>query len=748
MKKILSVLIATLVCFQIGFSAFAASPAKNTENLFEIQIVNNNIQFVKNNKITKTVPMKNGNLKLVPSKNGGIAVRFVDSNGKNRTFGLNGQTDLKIKGKLDSLHLDKKLSAKTNVSLEKGSSVKEMKVAAPCKVSIAGKVNSVQVTNAKAAVSAQKTASVGKVTAVAGSKVQGISSSKVTVSSNSTLSSSNAAMQEEETRREPEQDRDEDNNNREERPDSDNSNSSQDTAPSYRIDRIEPSLGMVKVTLNRATSPALTLDNFAILCNGSGKDMTILNVTTSDNRVYYLSTAYYADNEYFLSIELPDGKLINKTFTTALDAPEIKTPEVQRIDAATASIEYVSDRDGNLYYLLKEVANPSFRSVWEGEEDPTVSQIKASGTRVSMKRETNTITIKDLSEGTAYTVFFVAEDEFGRTTPVKYADISASPADKPQQSEVTITSVVPYTDMSDFNQVHHWFDITLSADPGEELTLENFNVTCPGDSDTSLGRVERKSATEYTLYLKENVILKDNNTFTFTVTFADGSQTSYKEYLDFSAPVTYISSVVRNSESTATVTFTSDDDGTGYWMVRPNSEVPEDTSHKDPQYIIEHGTKFAIHNGTNVLELTGIDESNVTFCLVAEDARGNQSINFDYKKIPNEITGQPEPEPPTEGGLTVTNIDISTEYYMGSDCTTLTVTLNEEGYISNSYIMILGDSFFMDGSRIDTAKVDSYTTKLYLRGRVLEPGEYNISTKVNGVPVTGKFTVTEKNLVS
>lgn len=742
MKKILSVLIATLVCFQIGFSAFAASPAKNTENLFEIQIINNNIQFVKNNKITKTVPMKNGNLKLVPSKNGGIAVRFVDSNGKNRTFGLNGQTDLKIKGKLDSLHLDKKLSAKTNVSLEKGSSVKEMKVAAPCKVSIAGKVNSVQVTNAKAAVSAQKTASVGKVTAVAGSKVQGISSSKVTVSSNSTLSSSNAAMQEEENRREPEQDRDEDNNNREERPDSDNSNSSQDTTPSYRIDRIEPSLGMVKVTLNRATSPALTLDNFAILCNGSGKDMTILNVTTSDNRVYYLSTAYYADNEYFLSIELPDGKLINKTFTTALDAPEIKTPEVQRIDAATASIEYVSDRDGNLYYLLKEVANPSFRSVWEGEEDPTVSQIKASGTKVSMKRETNIITVEGLTEDTAYTVFFVAEDEFGRTTPVKYADISASPADKPQQSEVTITSVVPYTDMSDFNQVHHWFDITLSADPGEELTLENFNVTCPGDSDTSLGRVERKSATEYTLYLKENVILKDNNTFTFTVTFADGSQTSYKKHLDFSAPITHILSVVRNSESTATVTFTSDDDGTGYWMVRPNSEVPEDTSHKDPQYIIEHGTKFAIHNGTNVLELTGIDESNVTFCLVAEDERGNHFPYFDHKKIPNEITGQPEPKPPAEGGLTVTNIDVSTEYYMGSDCTALTVTLSEEGHLSNSSTIISGNNGIISGHRyIDTVHVDSYTTKLYLKERILTPGTYTLSAEVNGVWVTKKFTV-------
>lgn len=740
MKKILSVLIATLVCFQIGFSAFAASPAKNTENLFEIQIVNNNIQFVKNNKITKTVPMKNGNLKLVPGKNGGIAVRFVDSNGKNRTFGLNGQTDLKIKGKLDSLHLDKKLSAKTNVSLEKGSSVKEMKVAAPCKVSIAGKVNSVQVTNAKAAVSAQKTASVGKVTAVAGSKVQGVSSSKVTVSSNSTLSSSNAAMQEEETHREPEQNRDEDNNNREERPDSDNSNSSQDTTPSYRIDRIEPSLGMVKVTLNRATSPALTLDNFAILCNGSGKDMTILNVTTSDNRVYYLSTAYYADNEYFLSIELPDGKLINKTFTTSLDAPEIKTPEVQRIDAATASIEYVSDRDGHLYYLLKEVSNSSFRSVWEGEDEPTVSQIKSNGTKVSMKREINTVTINGLSENTAYTVFFVAEDEFGRTTPIKYADISASPADKPQPSEVTITSITSHTDMSDFNIVHHWFDITLSADPGEELTLENFNVTCPGESDTSLGRVERKSATEYTLYLKENVILKDNNRFTFTVTFANGSQTSYEKFLDFSPPNTYISSIVRSSESTATLTFTSDDKGIGYWMVRPNSEVPQDTSRKDPQYIIENGTKFSIQNGTNVLELSGIDERDVTFCLVAEDERGNYSANFDYKRIPNEITGQPEL--PEEGSLTITNIEISTEYYMGSDCTALTVTLNEEGRLSNTSTSVSGNGAIISGYRyIDTASVDPYTTTVYLKGRMLTPGTYTLSAEVNGVSVTKEFTV-------
>lgn len=745
MKKILSVLIATLVCFQIGFSAFAASPAKNTENLFEIQIVNNNIQFVKNNKITKTVPMKNGNLKLVPSKNGGIAVRFVDSNGKNRTFGLNGQTDLKIKGKLDSLHLDKKLSAKTNVSLEKGSSVKEMKVAAPCKVSIAGKVNSVQVTNAKAAVSAQKTASVGKVTAVAGSKVQGVSSSKVTVSSNSTLSSSNAAMQEEENRREPEQDRDEDNNNREERPDSDNSNSSQDTTPSYRIDRIEPSLGMVKVTLNRATSPALTLDNFAILCNGSGKDMTILNVTTSDNRVYYLSTAYYADNEYFLSIELPDGKLINKTFTTALDAPEIKTPEVQRIDAATASIEYVSDRDGNLYYLLKEVANPSFRSVWEGEEDPTVSQIKASGTRVSMKRETNMITVEGLTENTAYTVFFVAEDEFGRTTPVKYADISASPADKPQQSEVTITSIVPYTDMSDFNQVHHWFDITLSADPGEELTLENFNITCPAQSGITLGRLEQKSATEYTLYLKENVILKDNNTFTFTITFADGNQTSAKLHLDLSEPLIGTISVIRNSESTATVTFTSNEDGTGYWMARPNSEVPEDTSHKDPQYIIEHGTQFPIHNGTNVLELTGIDESNVTFCLVAEDARGNQSINFDYKKIPNEITGQPEPEPPTENNLIIENINVTDyHHFANGDVNLFTVQLNTEAFPSPSDITIRGNGIIMNGNKqlMDFSQhSDNLRQFTFSTYKKLNPGTYTLTVEANGETATKEFTV-------
>lgn len=739
MKKILSVLIATLVCFQIGFSAFAASPAKSTENLFEIQVVNNTVQFVKNNKVTKTVPMKNGELKLVPGKNGGIAVRFVDSDGKNRTFGLNGQTDLKIKGKLDSLHLDKKLSSKTNISLEKGSSVKKMKVAAPCKVSVAGKVNSIQVTNAKAAVSAQKTASVGKVTAVVGSSVQGVSSSKITVSSNSSLSSSNAAMQEEETHREPEQDRDEDNNNREERPDSDNNHFSQETAPSYRIDRIEPSLGMVKVTLNRATSSALTLNNFAILCNGSGKDMTILNVTTNDNRIYYLSTAYYADNEYFLSIELPNGNFINKTFTTALDAPEIKTPEVQRIDAATASIEYVSDRDGYLYYLLKEVANPSSRSVWEGEEEPSVSQIKANGKKVSMKRETNIITVEDLAQDTAYTVFFVAEDEFGRTTPVKYADISASPADKPQQSEVTITSVTPHTDMSDLFRVHHWFDITLNADPGEELTLENFNITCPGQSGITLGRLEQKSATEYTLYLKENVILKDNNTFTFTITFADGSQTSAKLYLDFSAPLIGTISVVRNSESTATVTFTSNEDGIGYWMARPNSEVPEDIFHKDPKPIIENGTRFEIHNGTNVLELTGINERDVTFCLVAEDTRGNQSVNFDYKRIPNEITGQPEPEPPVESKLVIESI--KTLPLQNADF--FRVVLNVDPlFLSSSEVTIKNNNISLTGRSlthsINRDEAFNYTFETLQK---LDAGTYTMIITLDGETATKEFTV-------
>ena len=68
--------------------------------------------------------------------------------------------------------------------------------------------------------------------------------------------------------------------------------------------------GRIRVTLNQSTEQALGLEAFSILCNSGGSDMTILSVSTSDNRVYDLSTTYYRDQEYDIQITLADGTAI------------------------------------------------------------------------------------------------------------------------------------------------------------------------------------------------------------------------------------------------------------------------------------------------------------------------------------------------------------------------------------------------------------------------------------------------------
>ena len=154
----------------------------------------------------------------------------------------------------------------------------------------------------------------------------------------------------------------------------------------------------VKVTLNRATSRPLQKSAFAILCNGSGKDMTILEVSTQDNRVYDLRTTSYDDNTYFLSIQLPDGSTINKTFTTSLLGPEITSVEVTRVSGTTAELGFASDTAGSLYYLVQKKSNAR-AALWTGSEEPTIAQIKQQGERVSMQRAINEVTIEQLDSG-------------------------------------------------------------------------------------------------------------------------------------------------------------------------------------------------------------------------------------------------------------------------------------------------------------------------------------------------------------
>ncbi len=738
MKKVLSILITVTICFQIGFIAFAA-PSRTSSDDFSIKVANNTLQFVKNNKVTKSVPMKNSKIKLLPKKDGGLAVKITDNTGKVRTFGLKGQSELKISGKIDSIYLDKNLSNHFRISIEKDSSVKEMKVAAPCKVSIAGKVSSINITHPKANVSVDKSASVREITTVSGSNIKGVPSSKITVSENTSLASTYSSMQEE-TRTE---DKENTRYDYEETP-----NVSENTNSSYRIDRIESSLGQVTVTLNRATPTALTKNDFAILCNGSGKDMTILNVSTNDNRVYVLSTAYYDDNEYFLSIKLPDGSLINKTFTTSLVAPGLKAPKIDRVDDTSATFTFVSDQDGSLYYLLKEVA-PSSRSMWTGDEDPTPAQIKSNGTKIPMKQYSNTFTIKNLKANTAYTVFYVAEDASGKLTPINYADIPSSSAGKPEQSSISITNIESHKDMSDFNRVHHWFTITLSSAPAQDLTLENFKVTCPAENDTSLSKIEKTSPTVYTIYLKENVILKSDNNFTFTITFSDGSQTSSTKFLDFAAPVINDVKVIRTGANTANVTFQSTEPGKLYWKVYPNSNLPEANLPATIQDIVSTGKTFdkMQSNVSHTLTLTSIPEKDATVYLVAEDTNNNLGTFAEHDPIPNEISGkqEPTPQPQADSSLVIESVDVRADKHSAlGDVDFFTLTLNEQTNLTISDIEIQGSGVSLSGNNqlADLSQSSSSPKQctFYTRTK-LQSGAYTITVHSNGKTASKEFTI-------
>ena len=89
------------------------------------------------------------------------------------------------------------------------------------------------------------------------------------------------------------------------------------------------------------------------------------------------------------------------------------------------------------------------------------------------------------------------------------------------------------------------------------MTLDQFSVTCPQESDIKLGKLTKRSDTEYRVEIAPNRILKDNNNYTLTITFQNGSTASKKAFLDYSAPEINSVKLNRTSETTAEVSFSS-----------------------------------------------------------------------------------------------------------------------------------------------------------------------------------------------
>lgn len=748
MKKLFSVFLASLLLLQLSLFALAdSSKSAAAAQQYSLQVIDNVMQFVKNDKVVRSVSLQNPTINLGKSKQGGIRVSVKDSTGKSRSFTLGSQTALTVSGELQSLQLSKSLPASASISLEKGAKVESLKVNAACKVQLQGKVSQLKVTNANAKVTAEKSASIGAVSTVSANALSGISQAKITVSTAGSLSAGRDQMNDD-SRNDDRYDRDEgdddrfdDDDDHEELPqEKPEDKPSVPDSQRYRITSIQSKPAEVLFSLNLPTEQPLTKENIAILCNGSGKDMTIVNVYTKDNQNYTVTTAYYADNEYFLSIQLADGSMINKTFTTSLLAPQLEKPFVEWNDDSSVEITYVSSAAGSLYYLVQPVAAQT-RNLWEEQEEPTVDQLKAKGTQLEMKVQSNRFTIDELDARTAYTLYYLAVDNFDRTSQIYTASIPAK-TEQPEKSEITITSVEAHTDLSNFGGVHHWFDLTLSEDPQEELTKENFNISCP-KGDTSLGRVQKNSATEYTLYLKERVILKDSNDFRFTVTFSDSSTATTTKYLDYSAPEISSVNFNRTSETTAEVSFSSDTDGILYWKVLDKSEIPQDTSPKKPEVIINGGNRVdIIGQTTNVLELENLTDETQYFCFVSEDEYGNRMEFYDYEKIPTYVAPEPPVQPEPEES-NIASITVTDDTYMGSKGPRLSVTYKKEisSFVDNADIVVRGSKQVLSGYRqiqIAEARPDGIEIQLM---PVVQAGEYTLEIYLDDVLNKATFTI-------
>lgn len=753
MKKLFSVFLASLLLLQLSLFALAdSSKSAAAAQQYSLQVIDNVMQFVKNDKVVRSVSLQNPTINLGKSKQGGIRVSVKDSTGKSRSFTLGSQTALTVSGELQSLQLSKSLPASASVSLEKGAKVESLKVNAACKVQLQGKVSQLKVTNANAKVTAEKSASIGSVSTVSANAVSGISQAKITVSTAGSLSAGRDQMNDDSRYEDNRYDRDDDEDDDDRYEDEEQEEELPDDKPSvpdsqrYRITSIQSKPAEVLFSLNLPTEQPLTKENIKILCNGSGKDMTIVNVYTKDNQNYTVTTAYYADNEYFLSIQLADGSMINKTFTISLLAPQLEKPFVEWSGENSVEITYVSDAAGSLYYLVQPVAAQT-RNLWEEQEEPTVDQLKAKGTQLEMKVQSNRFTIDELDAGTAYTLYYLAVDNFDRTSQIYTASIPAK-TEQPEKSEITIVDMVINSNINiDEVSVHHSFDITLSEAPQEELTLDQFSVTCPQESDIKLGKLTKRSDTEYRVEIAPNRILKDNNNYTLTITFADGSTASKKAFLDYSAPEISSVSFNRTSETTAEVSFFSDTDGILYWKVLDKSEIPQDTSPKLPEKIIEGGNTMKIKGQTtNVLELENLTDETQYFCFVSEDEYGNRMEFYDYEKIPTYVAPEPPVQPEDTFNIASLRVEKDTLFPLG-EVHYLYLSFDEEGIagqIELSDITIRGMGVSLNGreSFDDRFYNSEYPKQLYFYTRkLLAAGDYTITINLNGKTASKDFTI-------
>ena len=498
------------------------------------------------------------------------------------------------------------------------------------------------------------------------------------------------------------------------------------TEKQITIEKVTPvTNGLIRVTLSQEPKQVLTKEDFSIICTGGGSDMTILNVRTEDNKVYDLTTSYYKDNTYNIQIKLGENEYINKDFEIKYDCAELSLESVERKEQTMAEFTYVSDTPGTLYYsIMKKEQETDTMARNLISKIPTAEELIANGTKSEMKLKMNTVSITGLEPDTAYTLYYVAVDVKDRITPVKEIEIEAKAIEKPpvipDVIQYDIVSIQSYKDMKAQEGKMYWYAITFDKAVEEELTIEQFQLTCPTQSDLHLGEVEKIDDTTYHVYMKAGYIPFSGNTFTMKVAFKNGTSCEKSFYFDVETPIVEIVAVTPTSENTIDVELNAKGEGYLYYKIYDDDSQFGDISAKDPEDIYKTGVKKEISYGTNIL--TDIEaKEGQRFCYATENENGSQDSTFYYSEPIKKYEQKPE-QMPDEDALEITKVEVLTEseidIYFNKDF---------EEAIGSGYHNMQVDISNLNGGRplYSTSKKDSTVLSVsIINGVTLQEGEH------------------------
>ena len=263
-------------------------------------------------------------------------------------------------------------------------------------------------------------------------------------------------------------------------------------------------------------------------------------------------------------------------------APILTVPAdgVKRTAQDTATVAFVSNEDGKLYYVLNDDAADVFTS---------------GSTMALTKGEDNTLTLTGLADSAAVVVRYAAEDGLGNRGEVQTVTVPLYLA-----APVTLTWV-------NGTSTAMWSEVPGAASYCVQLYKDGAEVTPAVTADT----------TSYTFTLEES------GSYTFKVQALNGdilsawSEASGALAIDKTAPAISGESASRTDASNGSVTFTSDEAGKAYYIV--GGEKPTQDA------LLASANVKDIASGETKIDFSGLGAEATNVYLMVVDAAGNKS---------------------------------------------------------------------------------------------------------------------------